>query len=495
MIEVRHPSSWAAERAYVLSVLMALWLGLDVQLIAEDRPNTQLTRSGSANAVTITDGIFGLPEDQRFSPSTLPRGTFLAWRVTDTALAEELTSDVLPLAGPFDREHPVVVSEGGVDIRFDLLGWSFIAITRYEEMTSSDRDRHGRFPLSASTAWREGFHRRPLVDEYVRVLSWALRVAGLVTETGSLSGGYRVRLTHDVDRPVAAFEDGFRGLIRRTAADLTVRRDLRLAGTRLVGYPAVRRGSFARDPNFSFGFLMETAEAAGQTALFTILSRSRDQPGAEPTSPLDAAFTLSDPPIRALLRRVTERGHHVGLHGSYNSHASGKQIASEMMRLRDALDEVGASPEALPARQHYLRWSPETWRHLAAATASFDSTLGFAETAGFRCGTCHPYPVFDVVDRTPIDLWEHPLVAMDVALDGKSLQRGSVDRVLQQVEDVVSACRKVGESSCSCGTTTTRRARTAGTSTGSWSGWPRAPRERPGVLVSTVHDTFDMPIY
>jgi hypothetical protein len=254
-----------------------------------------------------------------------------------------------------------------------------------------------------------------------------------------------VALTHDVDRPVAALEDGVRGLARRTAADLVVRRDPGLAVRRLAAFPGARRAGFSRDPNYTFELLMDVAEAAGQTALFNILARTRVEPGAAPASPMDAAYRLTDPPIRTLLRRVGERGHRIGLHGSYNSYASAEQMVLEMGNLRHALDEQGIGSDRLPARQHYLRWTaPDTWRHLEQAGALFDSTLGYAEAPGFRCGTCRPFPVFDLETRTPLSLWEHPLIVMDVALQPASLQRGPIDEVLRQVAGVASMCKEVG---------------------------------------------------
>ena len=445
MIEARHSRAWSAERRYVLSVLLQERLGLDVRSVVEDRSDTAITREGAPGAVIISDGLFALPEDLRLSPASIPSTRFLLWRVTDDALSAGLTSGSLPLAAPFNAERPVERSDGNVHIRFDLLGWIFMAITRYEEVMDVELDRHGRFPMTASVAWREGFHRRPLVDEYVYVLSWALRAAGVIPKAGPHSSSYRVHLTHDVDRPVAALEDGARGLIRRTAADLSVRRDLVLAGSRLASFPMARGSGFSRDPNYSFEFLMDVAEAAGQRALFNILARPRWQAGAEPPSAMDAAYSLSDRPIRALIRRVLERGHQIGLHGSYNSYVNAEQLALEMGALRVAIADAGKDVGEIPARQHYLRWkTPDTWSHLADAGASSDSTLGYAEEPGFRCGTCHPFPVFDLTRRVVLPLWEHPLIVMDVSLQPRSLQRGPVESVLGQVGGMISACRRVG---------------------------------------------------
>ena len=69
------------------------------------------------------------------------------------------------------------------------------------------------------------------------------------------------------------------------------------------------------------------------------------------------------------------------------------------------------------SRQHYLRFSmPETWRHLASAGLRYDSTMGFADRAGFRMGWSGPLPVFDIGTQRELPLLEIPLTCMDVTL-------------------------------------------------------------------------------
>ena len=78
------------------------------------------------------------------------------------------------------------------------------------------------------------------------------------------------------------------------------------------------------------------------------------------------------------------------------------------------MQDTGISQEVLGGRQHFLRWSsPVTARNLQAAGIFYDSTLSFADHAGFRCGVCYEYPLYDVLERKEIDLIERPLVVME----------------------------------------------------------------------------------
>ena len=68
-------------------------------------------------------------------------------------------------------------------------------------------------------------------------------------------------------------------------------------------------------------------------------------------------------------------------------------------------------------RQHYLRFAaPHTWQVWDDAGMAWDSTLGYPEAEGFRCGICQDYPVFNFLTRKRLALREKPLIAMDVTL-------------------------------------------------------------------------------
>ncbi|HEY7476708.1 MAG TPA: polysaccharide deacetylase family protein [Actinomycetota bacterium] len=439
MIQVHHPASWLPERGYVLRTLLDGWVGEELDLVAEQRADTCIERLGGAGHVVIADGLFAGPEPDAAGAEPASAPPPLAWRVGEPDLRRTVTADVLPLLHPTDGDRPVHVVDREVTMRFDLLGTAFTLLTARDEAVDPSTDRHGRFPLESSLAWQAGVHERPLVDEYRSLLLWALRRAGVADPPPRRPG--TLRLTHDVDRPVAANEGGVGALVRRTGADVLLRRDPALAGSRLATYPRARRGDVIRDPSYAFEFLMDVAEGAGRTATFNLLARGRDEEGAVPPSRYDASYRLTDPFMDALIRRIVERGHAIGLHGSYNTIDSGEQLALEVEALRAAMERAGHDLPAVSGRQHYLRWRPETWCHLAAAGVSADSSVGFAEGPGFRSGTCHPFPVFDLTTRSTLPLTEHPLLIMDATLDPVALRRGAFEQIASRIGATVDACR------------------------------------------------------
>lgn len=132
------------------------------------------------------------------------------------------------------------------------------------------------------------------------------------------------------------------------------------------------------------------------------------------------------------MRRIHERGHEIGLHGSYGTYKSAHQHLLDANRLRRVMDEEGIYQDEIGNRQHYLRWStPEAARNLEQAGISYDVTLGYADHPGFRCGTCLEYPMYELNERKPLRLRQKPLIVMDdTVIDGSYLGLGRTDEAL-----------------------------------------------------------------
>lgn len=95
---------------------------------------------------------------------------------------------------------------------------------------------------------------------------------------------------------------------------------------------------------------------------------------------------------------------------------------------------------------HYLRWEhPTTMYGWVQAGMSYDSTLGYADKPGFRCGTCFEYPAFDVVRDQILPLRIRPLVAMDQTFLGAHYMALSAgEEAFDAFFRIKNACRQVG---------------------------------------------------
>ena len=89
-----------------------------------------------------------------------------------------------------------------------------------------------------------------------------------------------------------------------------------------------------------------------------------------------------------------------------------KSFLAEKSSVDSALKVV-----ARGGRQHYLRFDvSSTWKFWEKGGFAYDSTVGYAEHEGFRCGTCHPYVPFIIDEDRVCRVQEVPLIVMDGTL-------------------------------------------------------------------------------
>lgn len=318
----------------------------------------------------------------------------------------------------------VEVAEREIRCGIDIFGAIFFMLSRFEEVAGQVRDHHGRFPATASLAWRAGFLYRPLVDEYVELL-WAL----MKRLWPSLSRKRRcgaVAVSCDVDYPFDSAAMSASATLRAVAGDLYRRRSVTLAVNRVCNFVASPFAGHRYDPNYTFSWYMDMCERFGHRATFFFIAGHSG--GA-----IDGHYELEEPRIRNLLRALVERGHEIGLHGSYNTYRDGEQLKRERARLKSTCADLGIECSVAGNRQHFLRWDPsQTPDHLEDAGIEYDATGSYADRPGFRYGTSHPFPMWSWRRMASLRLRQRPLVVMESSVIRKGyLGLGYSDEALQ----------------------------------------------------------------
>ena len=188
----------------------------------------------------------------------------------------------------------------------------------------------------------------------------------------------------------------------------------------------------------TFDWIMQQSEANGLTSSFYfICGRTNAQ--------FDAKYELEHPIIRNLLRRIHSRGHEIGLHPSYNSYTDQDAICSEAKRLLKICTEENIKQDKWGGRMHFLRWKhPNTLYGWEKANMNYDSTMSYAEHAGFRCGTCHEYPAFDPLNDRILNLRIQPLIAMEHTVISKNyMGLGLGSKAYEKFLQLKNACKVV----------------------------------------------------
>ncbi len=427
------PGTYQPERYYIIKLLLTEFLGLEVDIVFQNRHNIRLHRNDSKELI-LGDVLFGLPREDWMTLTSLPVSPLKTW--------------VLPPSidgvNVLDRQIPVIYGDNPEDANFaqleenkvylgiDIFGSSFYMLTRYEEVVRKERDERGRFSAKSSLAYSEGFLLRPIVNEYLEILWWALEYLwpGMKRKRRQ----YSVLLSHDVDAPLCVAGNSSLRVFKSVAGDLLKRKDPVLAVDRLRSLAATRRGDIDADLCNTFDFIMDTSEQHGLKSAFYFLAQGEKNEE-------DFRYSLDNWWIRALMREIYMRGHEIGYHGSYSSYNKPLLIKKELGRLVKVCQEEGIVQDDWGGRQHYLRWeNPVTWQGWEDAGLVYDTTLTFHDHIGFRCGTCYEYPVFNLKTRRQLHLVERPLMVME----GTLFTYMDIDRsaALELIATLASICKQ-----------------------------------------------------
>ena len=305
-------------------------------------------------------------------------------------------------------DHTIICSEtrDSIKICYDILTPSFVLLSRYEEFQAKHHDEHGRFLYERSLAEKNDMVEIPLVDEYAMLLRWWLCLY-LPYRFEAVPRTPRIVPTHDIDI-LYRFTGRFQAWKSILGRDLLINRDLKMVWESIKSYRNWKiRPSLDPYVEAINEFLIQE-EKRNLSSVFFFKATEKGHP--------DATYEVQDPILREIIGIIMEPGYHqIGLHGSYPSAEHLQYLQKEKQNLSNLCDE-----EIRVSRQHSLRTffaddpnSLDLWQQ---AGITDDYTLGFAERCGFRCGTCHPYPLYDVRNDRVTNIIEHPLIVMDGTL-------------------------------------------------------------------------------
>jgi len=247
---------------------------------------------------------------------------------------------------------------------------------------------------------------------------------------------FRTIVSHDVDAPFAQAFSGFPQLIRNCGGDVLRRKSLVMALKRFKSRQAINRGDYKQDMNYTFDRIMDISEKNNLKSAFYFKTACTN-------NTFDDNYSIDHLYIRELMRDIHSRGHEIGLHPSYETYQNPEQTKLEFQKLLQVCDEENIRQDQWGGRQHFLRWNvPVTWHNWANAGLNYDSTLSYADHAGFRCGVCYEYQVFDMEERKSLSLLERPLIVMEGSVLGTAYMALPEQQALQYMKALKESCRK-----------------------------------------------------
>lgn len=433
MFRIVVPREYSYELEYICFVIFKTFLGLEYEIEYNKKSKFALIYA-SNGTICMANELFSYESSKWLTEQSLP--IFPLEELSAESDGMYLGKENLPVIYGRRCSNGLYVERSGnnLNIGIDIFGSIFFMLTRYEEVVLKDRDGLDRFPVESSLAYKAGFLDRPIVNEYVDLLWQALKVIspGIVRKEYL----YKVVPTHDIDKPFGMVYDSPLQLIRHFAGDIIGRHSIRTAIKRAgtVGRMLFSRKGYIEEKLSTYEFIFKQSQLHNLQDMFFFMNSK--------VSWYDGNYTVDEPEVLALIKRIVSEGHTVGLHPSFVSYNNGTEILDEAAYMNRVFADAGIL--ALNgARQHYLRWkNPDTWQYYEDAGIKVDSTLTFAGCAGFRAGVCYPYPVYNLITRKKLNLVERPLIVMDGSL--YEYMRLSHDEALSLVKKLANECRKHG---------------------------------------------------
>ena len=307
---------------------------------------------------------------------------------------------------------------------FDPFASIFYMLSRYEEYLPHHRDEHGRFLVTESIAYQQGFLQTAVVDR------WAMMVKEVVLQhypdTVFGTRTYTFVQTVDID---AAYCYLHKGVFRTT---LGILRD----GIRRHDPQEVKRRirvlrKLETDPYDTFDYILEQSQRLARHSKLLFFALMGDY------GIYDKPASFHNNDFRQLLQHLGDYAK-IGVHGSYYSADEPERLGREIERLADILHRP-----IVRNRYHFLRFTlPTGYRNLVRNGIAHDYSMGYAELPGFRCGTCTIVPFFDLNNNQEYDLMLHPFMAMDTTF--QKYMGLTPEQAIEQYHDLIDEVRTLG---------------------------------------------------
>lgn len=309
--------------------------------------------------------------------------------------------------------YPAFFKSPGVGYPFDIFSGVFYLISRYEEYLPHTKDLYGRFPHTASLAFKEGFLNIPLVNYWLIDFQQAVRQ--LYPGFQPAGNVFRYVPTYDIDIAWSYKHKGFGRNLGGWLLKPGLERCRVLAGRK-------------PDPYDSYTFIEQLSEKYHhQPVFFFLLSEDRNR--------YNKNIRPSHPAMQELIHRLNH--YRAGIHPSYNSMQQPGLIEQEISLLQNITEKP-----VRDSRQHYLRFElPQTYRALIRAGIVNEFSMGYGSINGFRASVAHAFHWYDLEAEQITPLKIHPFCFMDA--NSYFEQKQDVTVTQQELNDYYEKCRSV----------------------------------------------------
>lgn len=275
---------------------------------------------------------------------------------------------------------------------FDVFEAIFFHISRYEEVFASDLqlDEHSRMKTGEHFLVKNRIHHLPVADHLIIAFFRALGFNVIDRPT-------RFSLTHDIDA-IQKFNTPVK-------LPKSIGRVL-LMGLGFKGVVSIIKWYFKtlfkreNDPYYVFDSLLTSSNKFDKKAIFFVAG------GKTRFDLFNRNYLKLLPHISSL---ASQKEYNIGFHPSYEAYNNSNVFRKELQHLR-----LKTNHKVSFVRTHFLRFDfRETFKIAQENGLIYDSSLGYNDDFGFRCGTGFEYHPYDFKNEKAYSILEIPLVVMD----------------------------------------------------------------------------------
>jgi hypothetical protein len=402
MLKVLIPKVCQNEQRYILDIMLGEFFGLDFDVVEHDELDIKISRPGDNNCLSLSAEFFKKAEKAWLQADSMPRLPLRDWMPTEDDITTTLVEQNIPI---IYGQPGLVKNDKHWHFNLDIFGSAFFMLSRYEELITTDRDSHGRFPATASIAYKAGFLDRPIVNEYLEIL-WSC-IHSIWPDLQRKVYKVKNFITCDTDWPFDPSLYDFKKMVFQVGRQLLKEYSPHRALSTLLNFSRNKFGFSVRDEfRENISWMMDVNEKVDNNVAFYFITHN--------TSSFDTNEDFDALKVRELFREIHQRGHEIGIHPGYSCYNNQENFKKTVETLRRILKEEGIRQDAIGGRMHYLRWNASQTAQLWEDNdLDYDSTLMYADKAGFRCGTSDEFTMYNLVNRKPFKLKQRPLIVME----------------------------------------------------------------------------------
>ncbi len=350
--------------------------------------------------------------------------------LSDKALdpGKVISIDEIPVLFPCSDKEQWYSEEGNrIFFHHDILKSAFYLLSGYQELQFGEPDLYGRFPWKSSIQYSLGITQKPVVNYYFEQILDAferfcqlngLEFKRLTREAPVLF------LSHDVDR-IKKYT--LRNLVISVFQLLGIKPGSLGTSDQLKMIRDYAKGIlfFRKNPYWNFQEMVALEDKLKICSTWFFLEKTKMN---------NSRYHFRDLKIRDLINFLSESGHEIGVHGTFESSEDQDAMNGGIQRLK----AVCKSP-VKGIRQHFLKFrNPTTSEIQINAGLAYDASLGFAEQVGFRNSYAYPFRLYDFNKNKAMDIWQLPLNVMEATfLEYLELPTASIPETIQPLLDEV----------------------------------------------------------